>query len=54
MVCNPVDAVDFLRTNKDIVDDVVITTLVDEGVVYVVKKDDFLNWLKEEDDEVQD
>lgn len=49
MVCHPADAMEFISENKDIHDAIVTTTLVDKGEVYVVKKDDFLNWLKEED-----
>lgn len=47
IVCTPQDA-EYLKSKEpDLESSIVITTVLDVGTLYVVPKDDFIDWLTE-------
>ena len=54
MVCHPHTAMEFMQEGSDIIDTLVMTTVLPEDEVVIVEKDEFITWLKGDDDEVQD
>lgn len=54
MVCHPHAAMEFMQEGSDIIDTLVMTTVLPKDEVVIVEKDEFVTWLKGDDDEVQD
>ena len=47
IVCTPEDAIYLTTKDPDLASSLVITETLDVGTLYVVPKDDFLDWLQE-------
>lgn len=54
VVCNPIDGCLLVENDQDIAPSLVITEAISPGEVIMVKKDEFLNWLKEEGESQKD
>lgn len=54
VVCNPIDGCLLVENEQDIAPSLIITEAISPGEVIMVKKDEFLNWLKEEGESQKD